>query len=77
MRKRTKNAVISVCVLAVFLFRLKQGLSPAEPAPGMLPSGAMNEPLAVIFSALLLSALTWLLLELIFRFLANINNKRS
>lgn len=77
MRKQSKHILIFLVAVIVFVLRVIQGLSPAEPVPGMMLSGAMNEPIAVVFSALLLSGLTWVLLELLFRFLAKMNNKRS
>lgn len=67
MRKRSKQILMFLIAATVFAVRVKQGLSPAEPVPGTMLSGAMNDPLAVVFSALLLSALTWGLLACLFR----------
>lgn len=66
MRKRSKNILMFLIIAFVFFVRLKQGLSPAELSPGMMPSGAMNAPIVAVFSALFLSGLTWALLEFLF-----------
>ena len=36
-------------------------------APGEIPSGAMNDPAAVCFSAALSAFVVWLALEIVFR----------
>ena len=59
-----------------FLIRLKQGLTPPANEPGFIPGGAMNEPVAVVFSALLLSGLVWALPELLFRLVETIKKNR-
>ena len=66
MRRRCKNALIIPCITVVFLVWLKRGLTPSSNAAGFIPSGAMNEPFVVLFSALVLSGLTWVLLEFLF-----------
>ena len=77
MQKRYKNILICVPALIVFLIRLKQGLTPPASEPSFIPSGAMNAPVAVVFSALLLSTLVWVLLELLFRIFETIKRNRS
>ena len=77
MQKRYKNLLIFVSILLVFLIRLKQGLTPPVNEPSFIPSGAMNAPVAVVFSALLLSTLVWVLLELLFRIFETIKRNRS
>ena len=77
MQKRYKKILICVSVLIVFFIRLKQGLTPPANEPGFIPSGAMNDPVAVVFSALLLSGLVWVLLELLFRIFESIKKNRS
>lgn len=66
MRKHGKQIFKFLVAAIVFVVQVIRGLSPAEPAPDMIPSGAMNEPIAVVFSALFLSGLTWVLLEFLF-----------
>lgn len=66
MRKHNKQVFKFLVAAIVFVVQVIRGLSPAEPVPGMMLSGAMNEPVAVVFSALFLSGLTWALLEVLF-----------
>lgn len=66
MRKHGKQIFKFLVAAIVFVVQVIRGLSPAEPSPGMMPSGAMDAPIVVVFSALFLSGLTWALLEFLF-----------
>ena len=57
MKKRTQTLLSLLIGLAVLLLRMRRGLSPPAPQPGLMPSGAMAEPLAVAVGALLAAAL--------------------
>ena len=64
--KRRKTVVLCLGAGAVFLVQLIRGLIPSA-APGDIPSGAMNDPIAVCFSAVLSAFVVWLALEIVFR----------
>ena len=61
-----KNKIIRICVIIVFFLQLFRGFYVPEPAQGFIPSGAMNEPIVVVLSALISGFVTWGLLELLF-----------
>ena len=64
--KRRKTVVLCLGVGVAFLVQLIRGLVPSA-APGDIPSGAMNDPMAVCFSAALSAFVVWLALEILFR----------
>ena len=72
-----KNKIIRISVIIVFLFRLWSGFQAPTAAPGDIPGGAMNEPIAVVFSALIVGAVAWILFELVFLVIAKIKNCRT
>lgn len=64
--KRRKTVVLCLGAGCAFLVQLIRGLFPSA-APGEIPSGAMNDPIAVCFSAALSAFVVWLALEIVFR----------
>lgn len=52
--------------IVVFLIQLIRGFSVPQTEPGFLSSGAANAPLAVIFSAIIASVLSFILFEILF-----------
>ena len=64
--KRRKTVVLCLGVGVAFLVQLFRGLVPTA-APGEIPTGAMNDPAAVCFSAALSAFVVWLALEILFR----------
>lgn len=64
--KRRKTIVLCLGAGIAFLVQLIRGLAPSA-APGDIPSGAMNDPMAVCFSAALSAFVVWLALEILFR----------
>ena len=63
--KRRKTIVLCLGAGIAFLVQLVRGLVPSA-APGDIPSGAMNDPAAVCFSAALSAFVVWLALEIVF-----------
>lgn len=61
-----KKTITVFAVLAAFIFQLWKGFSPPVPQPGDMMSGAMNDPLSVIFSGLLAAAAVWAVIEILF-----------
>lgn len=64
--KRVKTVVLCLGAGIAFLVQLFRGLVPTA-APGEIPTGAMNDPAAVCFSAALSAFVVWLALEILFR----------
>lgn len=64
--KRVKTVVLCLGAGIAFLVQLFRGLVPTA-APGEIPTGAMNDPAAVCFSAALSAFVVWLALEIVFR----------
>ena len=64
--KSMKNRIIHFCVIIVFFLQLWKGFYVSAPISGFIPSGAKNEPIVVVFSALMACFVTWGLLELLF-----------
>lgn len=65
--KRRKTVVLCLGAGIAFLIQLFRGLVVPSAAPGEIPSGAMNDPIAVCFSAALSAFVVWLALEIVFR----------
>lgn len=63
--KRVKTVVLCLGAGIAFLVQLFRGLVPTA-APGEIPTGAMNDPAAVCFSAALSAFVVWLALEMVF-----------
>ena len=57
MKKRTQTLLSLLIGLAVLLLRMRRGLSPPAPQPGLMPGGAMAEPLGAAVGGLLAGAL--------------------
>ena len=64
--KHVKTVVLCLGAGIAFLVQLFRGLVPTA-APGEIPTGAMNDPAAVCFSAALSAFVVWLALEIVFR----------
>ena len=65
-RKHRDLAALAISV-TVFVIQLARGLRLPPGEPGMIPSGEMNEPYAVVFSALLSGVPAYLLIQLLSR----------
>lgn len=67
-----KNRIIRICVTIVFFWQLWKSFYVPDPMSGFIPSGAKNEPIVVVFSALMVGFVTWGLLELLFWIISKI-----
>lgn len=66
MKKKRKNQIIYICVIVAFVIQLARGFGIPQQEPGQMASGAMNAPIAVVFSAILSGVIIWAILEVFF-----------
>ena len=77
MKKKQKNRIIYICVTATFFVQLARGFSIPQQEPGQMASGAMNAPIAVIFSAVLSGVIIWGALELFFWLVSKVKHPNN
>ena len=69
-----KRLLIAVCVLIAFAMKLWKGFAPPVIVPGEMASGAMNDPLSVVVSAVMTAVAVWATLKLFFWFISMLMN---
>lgn len=77
MKKKRKNQIIYICVTVAFFVQLARGFGTPQQEPGQMASGAMNAPIAVVFSAILSGVIIWVALEVIFWMVSKVKHPNS
>ncbi len=69
-----QRVVIFIGVSLAFAVKLWRGFAPPVIAPGDMASGAMNDPFAVIISAVMAATAVWVIMKTLFWLVSKIMN---